>query len=412
MPGAHGPIQILGGGLSGLSAAIVLAKAGREVHVHEVRADSGARFAGDFQAIESWSRPTDFLDEMRSWGLDADSFRTTPFQQIDLALPSGRIETARTDKLAFRLVQRGTAPHTLDQGLKRQAQAVGVHLHYNTRADKRSCHVIATGPRNATGLVCGEIFHTSHPDHVTFHLDDRLAPGAYTYMIVVDGVGMIATVLLRQQRDAERFLNETLAWYHARYPALDRRPIHRMSGVGGFALNPRHVADGQLYVGEAAGLQDGLWGFGIRYAITSGVLAARALLGEIEYESAVREVLRPFQGASLANRWLMTRLGHRGQAIVARLWLKSQRKRGDGLRFISRLYQPSWLHALIQRTVASRLLQPRRFDDDSLERYVLPMAPAKARDAWEPSAAGRAMAGDKNAPLGAPPSRRPSNQSK
>ncbi len=33
-------IDILGAGLSGLAAATILAKAGKEVHVHEIRKDS------------------------------------------------------------------------------------------------------------------------------------------------------------------------------------------------------------------------------------------------------------------------------------------------------------------------------------------------------------------------------------
>ncbi|HHZ74004.1 MAG TPA: NAD(P)/FAD-dependent oxidoreductase, partial [Candidatus Poseidoniales archaeon] len=64
-----GPIQIMGAGLSGLAAAIILAKAGREVHVHDIRNDSGARFDGDFQGIENWTSDEDFLDEMREWGI-------------------------------------------------------------------------------------------------------------------------------------------------------------------------------------------------------------------------------------------------------------------------------------------------------------------------------------------------------
>ena len=58
----HGeePVHILGAGLSGLAAATYLAKAGREVHVYEIRSDSGARFDGDFQGIENWTsrKPT------------------------------------------------------------------------------------------------------------------------------------------------------------------------------------------------------------------------------------------------------------------------------------------------------------------------------------------------------------------
>lgn len=385
------PVHILGAGLSGLASAIVLARAGREVHVHELRADSGARFCGDFQAIENWSHPMDFLDEMRGWGLDPGTFRTVPFRRIDLVVPRGRIIGLETPGIAFRLVTRGTAPGTLDQGLKRQAQAAGVHLHYSSRRDRRLCHIVATGPRHASGIVCGEIFETSHPDHVTFQLNDRLAPGAYTYMIVVDGVGLIATVLLRRQRDTDRFLNETLAWYHAQYPALDRKPLHRMGGVGGFALNPRHVVDGRCYVGEAAGFQDVLWGFGIRYAITSGVMAARALLGELDYEQAVRETLRPFQAVSLANRWLLNRLGRWGFEALAGLWVRSQRRGGDGLRFLSRLYQPSWVHWMIEKA-AARTMLGKCPAGNGIEVRPLILAPPKPRDEWEPSELARFIA--------------------
>ena len=74
---ASKPIHIMGAGLSGLAAAIVLAKAGREVHVHDIREDSGARFDGDFQALENWSMDTDFFDQLKDWGLDASTFKAT-----------------------------------------------------------------------------------------------------------------------------------------------------------------------------------------------------------------------------------------------------------------------------------------------------------------------------------------------
>ena len=80
-------VDILGAGLSGLSSAIVLAKSGKEVHVHEVRQDSGARFDGDFQGIENWTSERDFFDEMREWGLDPDSFKSNSFGVVDLGPP-------------------------------------------------------------------------------------------------------------------------------------------------------------------------------------------------------------------------------------------------------------------------------------------------------------------------------------
>ena len=64
----QGPIHIMGAGLSGLAAAITLAKKGVEVHVHDVRKDSGERFDGDFQALENWSMDADFFDQLTEWG--------------------------------------------------------------------------------------------------------------------------------------------------------------------------------------------------------------------------------------------------------------------------------------------------------------------------------------------------------
>ena len=62
-PDATDPIHIMGAGLSGLAAATILAKAGKEVHVHDIRENSGARFDGDFQALENWSMDVDFFEQ-------------------------------------------------------------------------------------------------------------------------------------------------------------------------------------------------------------------------------------------------------------------------------------------------------------------------------------------------------------
>ena len=61
-----GPIHIMGAGLSGLAAATTLAKAGIEVHVHDVREDSGKRFDGDFLALVIWSMDAYFFDLLRN----------------------------------------------------------------------------------------------------------------------------------------------------------------------------------------------------------------------------------------------------------------------------------------------------------------------------------------------------------
>src|SRR5438874_3249304 len=61
------PIRIAGAGPSGLAAAIVLARAGRRVEVHEAKGDVGTRFIGDLQIIEGTSETEpvpEFLDRI------------------------------------------------------------------------------------------------------------------------------------------------------------------------------------------------------------------------------------------------------------------------------------------------------------------------------------------------------------
>ena len=119
-----GPVKIMGAGLSGLAAATVLARAGVEVHVHDSREDSGKRFDGDFQALENWSMDVDFFDQLESWGFDANEFKYTEFKEVDLIHPDDEISKTYSPKVAYRIVERGTSEHTIDQGFKRMARLV------------------------------------------------------------------------------------------------------------------------------------------------------------------------------------------------------------------------------------------------------------------------------------------------
>ena len=80
--GSEDAIHIMGAGLSGLAAATVLAKGGKEVHVHDIRDDSGARFDGDFQALENWSMGVDFFEQLKEWGFDLSEFKATEFKLL------------------------------------------------------------------------------------------------------------------------------------------------------------------------------------------------------------------------------------------------------------------------------------------------------------------------------------------
>lgn len=381
---AEGPIQIMGAGLSGLAAATLLARGGREVHVHDIRDDSGARFDGDFQALENWSMPFDFFDQLEEWGFDTDCFKADEFTSIDLAHPDDTISQIHSPGVAFRIVERGTSDYTIDQGFKRMAEEAGATIHYKSRVKEEDCHIIACGPKQTSAVAYGEIFHTSHPNHIAFQLNDKLAPGAYSYLIIIDGVGLICTCLWRKQKKSERFLNETIAWYEKHYPEMNREPIKRVGGKGDFTINRNYKQDGRYYVGESGGLQDFMWGFGMRMAVWSGVLAARDILGECDYEKEVRKQLLPYVRTSVANRFLMNRVGDGMFNRICRRWVKDQKRRGTGLPYVGKLFKPSLLKSLIYKLTNRFMLTT---DSKSLGRGVrrMPFRKALKRDVWEQS---------------------------
>lgn len=377
-------IDILGAGLSGLSAATILSREGYDVHVYEIRADSGARFDGDFQGIENWTSDTDFFDEMREWGFDPEEFKATPFNIIDLIHPDDVITQPSTDKPAFRVVERGTDSHCIDQGFKRMAQAAGATIHYETRKAPEECDIIAAGPKESSAIAFGEIFHTDHPNHVSFQLNDKLAPGAYSYLIIIDGIGLICTCLWRQQKKSSRYLNETIAWYEEHYE-LNRRPIKRVGGKGDFSLPDRYIHEGRYYVGEAGGLQDFMWGFGMRYAITSGVLAAHSIMERCDYEKEIRGRLVPLVRASAINRFLMNRVSNRGFKMVATHWVRDEKRHGDGLHFMKWVYQPGIFRRALWPVVKFAMLRRKQLKDGRMVSRM-PFRKSLSRDVWEPSA--------------------------
>ena len=158
-----GPIHIMGAGLSGLASAITLAKAGIEVHVHDVRSDSGQRFDGDFQALENWSMDADFFDQLRDWGYDPNEFKATEFEEVDLIHPDDVITKTHSTKVAYRIVERGTSEHTIDQGFKRMAISAGAKIHYKSKVKEEDCQIIACGPKGTSAVAFGEILELNIP---------------------------------------------------------------------------------------------------------------------------------------------------------------------------------------------------------------------------------------------------------
>ena len=309
-------IKILGAGPAGLTAAIVLARGGCRVQVYERRSDVGTRFNGDFQGIENWSYATDALAEISSMGVQLDSC-CSPFQCLTIYNPQFIPKEIQCTTPAFYLVKRGRGDDTLDATLKRQAIEAGVELRFETRLDPREAAIVATGPRDGHRVIAsGMTFETGRPDGVHIILHDELAPKGYAYFITSGGQATIATVLFERFSDANQCLERTVGKFSQLVGLDATNKPRKWGGYGAFKVPDSAIQDGRLYVGEAAGFQDLLFGFGIRCAMVSGHLAATSILQDRDYDHLWKARLLPHLKASVSNRFLYSLLGN-----VAYNWL-------------------------------------------------------------------------------------------
>ena len=338
------PLVILGAGPAGLSAAITIARCGCEVIVHERRPVSGGRFVGDdFQGIENWTDSVDALGELESMGIEID-FENVAFCSAYGIAPSGHRTTLSSTKPLFYLVRRGPVEGTLDEGLKRQAMALGVEIRYGSTLPESCADIVATGPRRRqrSTLDIGVAFDTDLADVSYVLLDDRSACRGYSYLIAWGGRGNLCTVVYDRFDEIHRQFGAA----RRRFEALTGVAItgeDRISGYGSCTHAPVFTRDGRSYVGEAAGLQDPLWGFGIRSAIRSGYLAAQCILEGRDYDAAARKAFLGMVRAGVVNRFLWHSGGNPG---YVRFLSKSLRI-DDSRRFLNRLYRPSlWRSAM------------------------------------------------------------------
>lgn len=233
---------------------------------------------------------------------------------------------------------------------------MGVEVRFNSRL--KHLHgegILAAGPRAADAIAVGYHFDTDMKDGFWAICDDRLAPKGYAYLLVTGGRGTMKSCIFSDFKHEKVFVERSLEAFQRLAGLRMRNPVPH-GGVGNFRVPASGYSGRHPLVGEQAGFQDTLWGFGIRLAISSGMLAAQSLLTGENYDALWRRELLPQMQTSVVNRALYSLAGNRGYRWSLRRLLS----RKDIRRSLRHQYQPSWPKYLLRSWANSRYQSQRK----------------------------------------------------
>lgn len=292
--------RIAGAGLAGLTAAVILAEAGRSVEVHEAKLWVSPSSGPHTEGIRNY-RAQDALEELRSAGFDVAPFATV----TRTVRCSPRHRNVLTGPAHY-LFLRGRDPDTVDQMLYGRALAAGVAFRFGTPLPPGEADIVATGPPKDRTSILGAGYRFSAegspltPDTAYALFDNEVAPAGYLAITPGARAHSIYSVSWsefeygRLLGRMERALD--IPW--VKELVGSSRRVDKIHGRAWFAEDPIGTAQrgGSLYVGEAGGFQDAVAGFGFRYAALTGALAARSILEGSDYRELLRAAFgREFQ---------------------------------------------------------------------------------------------------------------------
>ena len=314
------PIQIAGGGIAGLSAALGLARNGIPSVVFEKQKKIGASRHGDYEGLENWIFSTNH-DVIQSLGLNLASLQSFSVSEFLVHCPPNNPVKISSPEPFFSIVSRGAHDQSLDQWMYKACIENGVEIKLGETCDFDNADIIATGSQKAAAYIQGRSFQSHLPDQVHLLLGNNFAPKGYAYIIIRNGKGTLATAYKKPMSGAKNYVKETITYFHN--VGISFNLDNTFASRGSFKMPAQNPFSKQITIGEAGGYQDLLFGFGMKVGMMSGWMAASHLAGNHEHASELHKMLRKKLRLSYLNRVLYERLNDRMQYSLALALAKS-----------------------------------------------------------------------------------------
>ncbi len=303
-------IKILGSGPSGVAAAINLAREGIDVIVYEKNDEPCARFNNGWQILENYSSRIDALEEMIQMNIGTNFFHRG-YKKIDFYDHRLKKYPMKGEKPFGYYVKRGPEEDTLDSAMHRIAVDSGVEIKYGEIISETDADIIAGGSRYATGVSKEIVFESDAEDTLITILDNIIAPKGFAYLFIINGKGTIGTAILKNFRKINLYSEYTVLKLK-KILDFDMRNVRESVSSVNFFIPSTAAFSGKIYIGEAAGFQDLLFGLGIRRSIQSGYLAARSIIENNSFDVFWKEYFGNQLGSGILNRFIYEKIGQTG----------------------------------------------------------------------------------------------------
>ncbi len=292
-------ITIKGAGISGLSAAITLAKNDIDVEVFEKASHVGGRFVRDFQGLRNFGNEN--VNPLKE--LEMLDIHIKPYKELKKIIRCSRLhsfELTNNNKPLYYLFLRGNEDSSIDSQLYNQTKKENVSVHYTTSIDSSKATIIATGPATIDRVAYGERYEDTNTSETGYvFIDSEYSPGGYCYVLPGEKKGELEVVnvtshYLTTMKQTKSLFHKILE-NNATIQNLLEGAVKQSTqgGIGSCSLLEEPYQNNQYYVGEAAGLQDATAGFGMRYAAISGYLAAQSIISNENYNQQLEKSLKP-----------------------------------------------------------------------------------------------------------------------